>query len=79
MAATPEHTTLPLPSFDAPVRLLIVCAPYYSAIAADLIAGARAVAAAAGATVDLVEVPGALEIPPAIALAAMFATALGSA
>ena len=70
MAATPEHTILPLPSFDAPVRLLIVCAPYYSAVAADLVAGARAVAAKAGATVDLVEVPGALEIPTAIALAA---------
>lgn len=70
MADTPEHTTLPLPVFDRPVRLLIVCAPYYRAIAADLVAGARAVADAAGAAADLVEVPGALEIPPAIALAA---------
>lgn len=70
MADTPEHSTLPLPAFDGPVRLLIVCAPYYRRIADALIAGARATAAQAGATVDLVEVPGALEIPPAIGLAA---------
>ncbi|MRX51308.1 6,7-dimethyl-8-ribityllumazine synthase [Paracoccus sp. S-4012] len=70
MADTPEHSTLPLPRFDAPVRLLIVCAPYYRRIADQLIAGARAVAAEAGAEVDLVEVPGALEIPPALGLAA---------
>ena len=70
MAALTEHTILPLPAFDAPVRLLIVVAPYYRAIADGLIAGARATAEAAGAAVDLVEVPGALEIPTAIALAA---------
>ena len=70
MAVTPEHTTLPLPAFEGAVRLLIVCAPYYRAIADDLVAGARAVAARVGASVDLVEMPGALEIPPAIALAA---------
>lgn len=73
MAALTEHTTLPLPSFDAPVRLLIVVAPYYRAIADGLIAGARAVAAQAGATVDLVEVPGALEIPTAIGMAGRLA------
>lgn len=70
MAALSEHTTLPLPQFDAPVRLLLVVAPYYRAIADGLIAGARATAARAGAEVDLVEVPGALEIPTTIALAA---------
>ena len=70
MAALTEHYTLALPAFDAPVRLLIVVAPYYRQIADGLIAGARAVAQDAGATVDLVEVPGALEIPTAIALAA---------
>ena len=69
MAALPDHTTLPLPGFDAAVRLLIVVSPYYRAIAQDLVAGARAKAAEAGAAVDLVEVPGALEIPQAIALA----------
>ena len=73
MAALTEHTQLPLPTFDAPVRLLIVVAPYYRAIADGLIAGARAVAEQAGATVDLIEVPGALEIPTAIGMAGRLA------
>ena len=69
MATAETHYTLPLPSFDKPVKLLIVVAPYYKDIADNLVAGARAVGAACGAEVDLVEVPGALEIPSAIALA----------
>lgn len=73
MAALTEHTTLPLPSFDAPVRLLIVVSPYYSAISEGLIAGAQATAESAGATVDLIEVPGALEIPTAIGMAGRLA------
>ena len=73
MAALTEHTILPLPAFDAPVRLLIVVAPYYRAIADGLIAGARATAEAAGAAVDLVEVPGALEIPTAVGMAGRLA------
>ncbi|MFB2594174.1 6,7-dimethyl-8-ribityllumazine synthase [Paracoccus sp. p4-l81] len=73
MAATEQHHSLDLPRFDAPVRLLIVVAPYYKDIADQLVAGARAVAEQAGATVDLVEVPGALEIPPAIGMAGRMA------
>jgi len=69
MAGSETHYTLPLPSFDKPVRLLIVVAPYYKDIADDLVAGARAVAVACGAEVELIEVPGALEVPTAIALA----------
>ncbi len=69
MATAETHYTLPLPSFDKPVKLLIVVAPYYKDIADNLVAGARAVGAACGAEVDLVEVPGALEIPSAIAMA----------
>ena len=69
MAALPEHGTLPLPRFDAPVRLALVVAPYYRAVADALVAGARATAAAAGASVEVLEVPGALEIPPAVAIA----------
>jgi 6,7-dimethyl-8-ribityllumazine synthase len=69
MATAETHYTLPLPSFDKPVKLLIVVAPYYKDIADNLVAGARAVGAACGATVDLIEVPGALEVPSAIALA----------
>lgn len=69
MAAAVSHHVLPLPAFDKPVKLLIVVAPYYKDIADNLVAGARATAARAGAEVDLVEVPGALEIPTAIAIA----------
>ncbi len=69
MAATEQHYTLPLPSFAKPVKLLIVVAPYYKDITDQLVAGARGVAAACGAEVDLVEVPGALEVPTAIGLA----------
>lgn len=69
MAAHETHYTLLLPSFDKPVRLLIVVAPYYKDIADNLVQGARVTAAACGAEVDLIEVPGALEVPTAIALA----------
>ena len=69
MATAETHYTLPLPVFDKPVKLLIVVAPYYKDIADNLVAGARAVGAACGATVDLIEVPGALEVPTAIAMA----------
>ncbi|GAB4385580.1 6,7-dimethyl-8-ribityllumazine synthase [Albidovulum sp.] len=73
MAGQESHHVLEPPSFDEKVRLLIVVAPYYKDIADSLVAGARAVAAKAGADVDLVEVPGALEIPPAIAMASRMA------
>lgn len=73
MAGTETHYSLDLPVFDKPVKLLIVVAPYYKDIADNLVAGARAVAAKAGAEVELVEVPGALEIPPAIAMAGRMA------
>jgi 6,7-dimethyl-8-ribityllumazine synthase len=69
MAANENHYTLPLPTFDKPVKLLIVVAPYYKDIADNLVAGARGVAADCGAEVEVIEVPGALEVPTAIALA----------
>ena len=69
MAASETHYTLPLPSFAKPVKLLIVVAPYYKDITDQMVAGARAIAAECGAEVDLIEVPGALEVPSAIALA----------
>ena len=53
----------------APARFLIVEARYYEAIGAELLAGAEAALAGAGATVDVIGVPGALEIPAAIAIA----------
>ena len=63
------HYTLPLPKFDAPVKVLIVVAPYYKDIADDLVSGAKAELENAGATHELVEVPGALEVPTAIWIA----------
>jgi 6,7-dimethyl-8-ribityllumazine synthase len=69
MAGQETHHILPLPSFAEPVKALIVVAPYYKDIADDLVAGATAVLEQAGATWEIVEVPGALEIPTAIGIA----------
>lgn len=51
------------------VRFLIVEARFYDHLNDMLVAGARAALEAAGHAVDVVTVPGALEIPGAIALA----------
>lgn len=69
MAGSETHYTLPRPSFDKPVKLLIVVAPYYKDIADNLVSGAKAEIEAAGGTWDLIEVPGALEVPTAISIA----------
>lgn len=68
MASSEEHTVLVRPSFDKPVKVLIVVSPYYSDIAAGMLAGAKAELDAAGASYDVVEMPGALEIPTAIGI-----------
>lgn len=54
---------------DTAIRILIVEARYYSDLADEQLKGAKAVLSAAGAEFDVVTVPGALEIPAAIALA----------
>ena len=68
--AGPSHHILPLPEFDKPVKILIVASPYYKDISDHQIAGALAEIAQAGAMHDVVHVPGALEIPTAIGIAA---------
>lgn len=68
MAATGTEG-LALPELDPPARLLIVRAPYYADIAAMQLAGAKALLDGARVGYDVVEVPGALEIPVAIRLA----------
>ncbi|MEM6635637.1 MAG: 6,7-dimethyl-8-ribityllumazine synthase [Pseudomonadota bacterium] len=64
-----SHYTLPRPAFDRPVKILIVVAPYYKDVADALVGGARAEIEAAGGSTELVEVPGALEVPTAIRIA----------
>ncbi|WP_300056059.1 6,7-dimethyl-8-ribityllumazine synthase [uncultured Roseobacter sp.] len=68
MAVNEEYYVLPRPEFDKPVKILIVVAPYYKDIADNLVAGAKAEIEAAGATWELVEMPGALEVPTAIGI-----------
>ncbi|TNC71540.1 6,7-dimethyl-8-ribityllumazine synthase [Rubellimicrobium roseum] len=55
---------------DKPAKVLIVVSPYYRDISAALLQGARTEIEAWGATHETVEVPGALEIPAAVAMGA---------
>jgi len=66
MAAEQTEEGLALPTLTPPPAVLVVLAPFYRRIADDLSAGARAVLEEAGAAVEVVEVPGSLEIAPAI-------------
>jgi len=50
-------------------HILLVEAPYYSHIAAELRRGAERALGAAGATFERISVPGAFEVPAAIAIA----------
>ncbi|MFS8038455.1 6,7-dimethyl-8-ribityllumazine synthase [Xanthobacter sp. AM11] len=57
---------------DAPlegVRVLIIEGRYYEALADELLAGARAVLEAAGVEIEVITVPGALEVPIAAEIA----------
>lgn len=66
-----RQDTDPAPLVKVPgARLLLVVAPYYRAITDLMVASARAAASAAEANTELVVVPGAFEIPGAIAHAA---------
>lgn len=69
MAESEDNFQIPTPAFDAPVKLLAVISPYYKKVAGDLLAGAKAECESADAELDVIEVPGALEIPPAIRIA----------
>ena len=65
-----EHQRKSAPPPRLPgARFLIVEARYYENIGEMLMQGARAALEAAGATFDVLNVPGALEIPAAIAIA----------
>jgi 6,7-dimethyl-8-ribityllumazine synthase len=61
--------SLPRAELSKPAKLLIAVAPFYRDIADWMIEGAVAEAEAWGASHDLIEVPGALELPSAIGIA----------
>ncbi|MGA1199068.1 MAG: 6,7-dimethyl-8-ribityllumazine synthase, partial [Candidatus Latescibacterota bacterium] len=69
MAGSENHHTLERPKFETPLKLLVVRAPYYKDIADNLLTGASQEIEAAGGKWDLVDVPGALEVPTAIGIA----------
>jgi 6,7-dimethyl-8-ribityllumazine synthase len=66
-------SVLPLPG----VRILIVEGRFYDEINDELVAGAREAVEAVGGSVEVITVPGALEIPTAIAIALDGAIASG--
>ena len=70
MAGSLTHHILKQPEFSDDVKILIVRAPYYKEIADNLLEGAQQEIEAVGGHFDLVDVPGALEIPTAIGMAA---------
>lgn len=70
MSQTDAHFVLPAPKLSPECRVLIVRAPYYKDVGDALLAGATAAIQAAGAQHTHIDVPGALEIPSAIAIAA---------
>lgn len=64
-----KTSTLPQPAFDKPVKVLIVVAPWYQEIALLLVQGAKAALARSNVEVEVLDVPGPLQVPPAIAMA----------
>jgi 6,7-dimethyl-8-ribityllumazine synthase len=69
MMAGHSDNDMGLPQFDKPVKIAIVIAPYYTAIAKAQIAAATGVLDQAGAAHEVIEVPGSLEIATAIGIA----------
>jgi 6,7-dimethyl-8-ribityllumazine synthase len=70
--SAPKKTSKKSPRASAnnkTLRVLIVEARYYAHVADNLLKGATAALDEAGAGYDVITVPGALEIPPAIAIA----------
>ncbi len=66
--AEPQRAHAAAPRLEG-ARFLIVEARYYDAVGAMLLDGARAAFTAAGASFNVIGVPGALEIPGALAIA----------
>lgn len=64
-----SHYIMDTPRFEDAPKILIVRSPYYKDIADNLVAGAVAELETACATYEVIDVPGALEIPTAIGIA----------
>ena len=64
MAQSEQHYTLAQPSFEQPVKLLIVVAPYYKDIADNLLQGAAQQITDVGGTFDVAEVLGLWKFQP---------------
>ena len=75
--AEPQRRTDAEPHVAADDHFLIVEGRFYDDVGDRLLAGAKAALDAAGATYDVVTMPGALEVPPAIAIVAENAAAAG--
>ncbi|MEM1047740.1 MAG: 6,7-dimethyl-8-ribityllumazine synthase [Pseudomonadota bacterium] len=56
---------------DDVLHILIIDAPYYAEITAELLAGATAVLDDAGVTYERISVPGVFEIPAALSMASL--------
>ena len=69
MTFSETNYAMEAPEFNKPVKLLIVVSPYFKDIADQLVLGAKAAIEGAGSSYEVVEVPGALEVPGAIAIA----------
>jgi len=69
MAAADTPDTLPLPTFEKPVKLLVVMAPFHKDISDQLRLGAVAALARPNVSYETIQVPGTLEISTAIAIA----------
>ena len=67
-ASAPKTEAKPAPKRDG-LHMLIVEARYYLGISDELLSGAKKTLDEAGCTYDVITVPGALEVPAAIAMA----------
>ena len=69
MIISQSNNSQKLPILRRNPSILLVVAPYYKDITTSLVEGARLVLSEVNANIELLEVPGALEIPTAIQLA----------
>ena len=69
MVGSETYQPLNAPNIKGPFKILIVRAPYYRDISENLLIGATKAIKEAGGEFELIDVPGALEVPIAIGIA----------